>query len=285
MPDTVQTFSTLYGTLAIDAIADAKMAAVFARGDYHQKDTVDLLSAFVTPRSIFVDGGAHIGSIAIPLAHRVARTVAYEADEKTCAILRHNVAQNGLSIDVRQQGIGAVAGRGEIRSVSEGNAGAHTLMVGEGNVDIVSLDGDMETFDVLKLDVEGMELSVLQGARRIIEHAHPTVLFEVNLSQLRAHGTSLHELSRFFRTREYRLFLPFRLQGMLVLGSMPNISMIAALMYPGAYFLRSTSSVFDVLALAHEKSPVPIVPLWRTMWHVLSENLRDKVRRTQKIFA
>lgn len=285
MPDLMQTFSTPYGELAIDTVADAKMAAVFARGDYHQKDTVELLSAFLTPESVFVDGGAHIGSIAIPLARRAARTVAYEADEKTCAVLRRNAAQNGLSIDIRQKGIGAAAGRGEMRSASEGNAGAHTLMVGEGGIDIVPLDEDMDTFDVLKLDVEGMELSALEGARRIIEREHPVILFEVNISQLRAHDTSLHELSRFFHTREYRLFLPFRLQGALVLGSMPNIPVIAALMYPGAYFLRRTSSVFDVVALANGTSPVPIVPMWRTMWHVLGENLRDKSRRARKIFA
>lgn len=286
MKDTVKTFSTRYGALAIDTVADAKMATVLSRGEYHQKDTVELLSLFLTPRSVFVDGGAHIGTIALPLARLAGRTIAYEADTETCALLRHNVEQNGSPIEVREKGIGAETGHGQIRSVREGNAGAHTLMVGEGNVDVVTLDEDAGGFDVLKLDVEGMEMSVLQGARQTIAERHPVILFEVNLSQLRAHGTSLREFGSFFGKRDYHLFLPFRLHGRLVLGSVPSVSVIAALMYPGAYFLGRTSSVFDILALSKgTSSPVPVVSMWRTMAHVCIENVKNKSRRVQRFFV
>ena len=286
MQDTIKTFSTPHGELAIDTVADAKMAAVFAHGDHHQKDTIELLSTFVTPQSVFVDGGAHIGTIAIPLARKAGRTVAYEADASTCDILRQNVERNGVSVAVHQKGLGAEAGRGEMMSVREGNAGAHTLSVGEGGVAVVTLDEELEKFDVLKLDVEGMELAVLRGAGRIITEVHPTILFEVNLSQLRAHGTSLRALNSFFGTRDYRLYLPFRLYGTLVLGSVPSPSLVALLMYPGAYLLHRTSSVFDILALPKErKSPLPVVSAWRTMFYVIGENLRDKMRRLQKHFV
>lgn len=286
MRDTLKIFSTPYGELTIDTVADAKMAAVFERGEYHQSDTVELLAAFLTPGSVFVDGGAHIGTIAIPLARKAARTVAYEADAETCAILKQNVDRNNLAIEVRQKGIGAEAGQGEMQSVHAENAGAHTLAVGEGNVTIVTLDDDMGGFDVLKLDVEGMELSVLQGARRSIEERRPMILFEVNLSQLRAHGTALRELESFFRVREYRLFLSFRIEGRLVLGRIPSISAITAFMYPGAYFLRRTSSVFDLAALPKERvSPVPAVSAWRTIAYVFGENARDKTRRLKRFFV
>ncbi len=282
----VKLFSTPYGELSIDTTADAKMAAVFERGEYHQKDTVELLSALVTPQSIFVDGGAHIGTITIPLARKTRRTVAYEADAHTCALLRQNVERNGVSADVREKGLGASAGRGDIVSVREGNAGAHSLSVGEGGVTIVALDEELEHFDVLKLDVEGMELAALQGAGRIIREARPSVLFEVNLSQLRAHRASLPALSAFFRKHQYRLYLSFRSSGALVLGEIPNLSLIALCMYPGAYLFRRTSSVFDILALPKGKiAPLPILSKWRTMGYVIGQNLRDKVRRLQKHFV
>lgn len=286
MQDTIKTFTTPYGELSIDTVADAKIAAVFERGEYHQQDTVELLSAFVTPETFFVDGGAHIGTIAIPIARKAAHTVAYEADAVTCAILQQNVERNGVSVVVRQKGIGAKAGRGEMVSIREGNAGAHTLAVGEGNVDIVTLDEELEKLDVLKLDVEGMELSVLQGAERIIEKDKPVVLFEVNLSQLRAHSTSLHELGSFFSTRNYHLYLPFRQNDVLMLGSVPNISLIALLMYPGAYIFFRTSSVFDILALPKgESSPLPVLSTGRTLRFVLVGNLHDKMRRLRKFLA
>src|SRR6185369_3472106 len=136
MKDTIKTFSTPHGELSIDTVADAKMAKVFERGEYHQQDTVELLSAFVNNESVFVDGGAHIGTITIPLARKAGHTIAYEADAATCDILRQNIERNAVSVDVRQKGIGERSGRGEIASVREGNAGAHTLLVGEGAVDI-----------------------------------------------------------------------------------------------------------------------------------------------------
>lgn len=286
MRDTIKIFTTSHGQFAIDTVADAKMASVFGRGEYHQENTVEILSMFVTPQSVFVDGGAHIGTIAIPLARNVAHTVAYEADAHTCAILRQNVERNKVPVTVRGAGIGAEAGHGEMASVREGNAGAHTLTIGEGGVDIVTLDEDLESFDVLKLDVEGMELAVLQGAQRIIGEKHPAILFEVNLSQMRAHGASLRSLELFFTRRDYRLYLPFHLQGKLVLGLVPSISLVALCMYPGAYLLHRTSSVFDILAVPEEKQvPLPVLSAWRTLGFVLAENLRDKERRLRRFFA
>lgn len=286
MSTTLKIFSTPYGELAIDTIADAKMAAVFERGEYHQKDTVELLSTLLTPESIFVDGGAHIGTISIPLARRAKRTIAYEADASTCEILRQNVDRNRVSVDVRQKGIGEKAGKGVITSVREGNAGAHAVTVGEGSIDIVTLDADLERFDLLKLDVEGMELSVLRGGTRIIRETSPVILFEVNLSQLRAHGASLRALTSFFRTRKYRLYLPFRAHGVLVLGRVPKLSIVALCMYPGAYLFQRTSSVFDILALPEERSAsLQIIPIWRTMAHIIADNLRNKARRMHKYFA
>lgn len=286
MKDTIKTFSTPYGELAIDTVADAKMAAVFGRGEYHQQDTVELLSELITGESIFVDGGAHIGTITIPLARRAGRTIAYEADAYTCSILRQNVDRNGVTVDIREKGIGATAGRGEMLSVREGNAGAHSLSVGAGGVEVVTLDEDLETFDVLKLDVEGMELSVLRGAERVIREARPTILFEVNISQLRSHAASLSAISSFFRVAKYRLYLPLRLEGVLGVGRVSNLSIIGLSMYPGAYIFHTHSSVFDILALPEEKQPLsPVFSVWRTMVHILSENMRNKIGRVQKYFV
>jgi len=282
----LKTFSTQYGELRIDTVADEKMSAVFERGGYHQKDTVELLSAFVTPESIFVDGGAHIGTIAIPLSRLVGRTIAYEADAHTCAILRQNVEYNGVSVDVREKGLGAQAGRGEMRSVRERNAGAHTLTVGTGGVEVVTLDEELETFDVLKLDVEGMELSVLRGSERIIRETRPAILFEVNISQLRSHKASLPALSSFFRATKYRLYLPLRLNNLLGLGVISSLPLVGLGMYPGAYFFHTCSSVFDILALPREQQPsLPVFSFWRTMVHILGENIQNKITRVRKYFV
>ncbi len=286
MDKKIETFVTIHGELSIDIIADAKMAAIFARGEYHQNDTIEILSAFVTPKSIFVDGGAHIGTLAIPLARKAKQTIAYEADAYTCDILRKNVEQNGVSVDVRQNGIGREASQGEMVSVRDGNAGAHTLIVGTGGVVVVKLDDELQHVDVLKLDVEGMELDALLGAQHLIEMSHPVVLFEVNISQLRVHGTSIIALGAFFQERNYYLYLPFRMNGTLVLGSVHSVSLIALLYYPGAFIFHRTSSVFDIIAVPIDMQlPLPTVSAWRTVAYVFTENIQEKINRIRKIFA
>ncbi len=280
----IEIFTTTYGQFAIDTIADAKMSEVFRRGLHHQEDTIEILSAFITPESIVVDGGAHIGSITIPLAAYAMEVLAYEPDINSLKLLRQNVELNKVSVDIRNNGLGEVMSQGSVVPVSAGNAGAHTLVVGDGSVSIVALDDELDRFDVLKLDVEGMELAVLHGSRRIITEAHPVVLFEVNLSQLRSHKTSLRKLQSFFKTRNYRLYLPFCLHDTLVLGLVSNLSLITLLYYPGAYLLHRTSSVFDILALPEEReSPIQIVSSWQTIKYVVANNLRDKIQRIRKI--
>lgn len=278
-------FTTPHGQFAIDIVADAKMASIFQRGEYHQNDTIELLSKFITPDSVFVDAGAHVGTITVPMARKTPLTIAYEADAQTCDILKRNIELNGVHADVRSRGLGARAGFGSIMSADNGNAGAHALTPGHGEVSIVALDDELQHIDVMKLDVEGMEFAVLQGASRIMKESRPVVLFEVNISQLRAHGASLSEMEMFLKALGYRLYLPFRYNQQLVLGAIPRLPLIALLYYPGAYILRRVSSVFDIVALHHKlEVPLPTVSVFRTASYVITENVRNKIHRMRHLF-
>lgn len=285
MKENERIFTTPYGQFVIDTVADAKMADVFKRGDYHQSDTIELLSKFITTDSVFVDGGAHVGTITVPMARKTAFTIAYEADTSTYNILKQNVELNGVRVNVRQRGLGAKTGYGSIVSTNNGNAGAHALTIGDGGVRVVTLDDELQHIDVMKLDVEGMEFAVLQGAIRILKRSHPVVLFEVNISQLRAHDASLSEIEMFLRALGYYLYLPFRSHGQLVLGRVPRLPLIALLYYPGAYILRRISSVFDIVAISQEqKIPLPTVSVFRTVLYVIAENARNKTYRMRRLF-
>ena len=280
----IEIFKTPRGRFAIDTIADAKMAAVFRCGLHHQEGTIKILSAFITSKSVVVDGGAHIGSIAIPLAKHAKKIFAYEPDTNSLKLLHQNIELNKVTVDARNKGLGARASQGSVVAVNDGSAGAHTLTVGEGTVSIVALDDELKRFDVLKLDVEGMELFALKGSRRIIKQARPVVLFEVNLSQLRSHNTSLRELELFFKTQSYRLYLPFYLRNTLVLGLVQHLSLITLLYYPGAYLFHRTSSVFDILALPKEQdNTLSVVSVWSTIKYVIAKNLHDKISHFRKI--
>ena len=59
--------------------------------------------------------------------------------------------------------------------------------------------------DILKIDIEGFELAVLNGMKEMVETCKPKTYIEVNESNLVANHTSSFELLKWFSDRGYQL--------------------------------------------------------------------------------
>jgi len=59
--------------------------------------------------------------------------------------------------------------------------------------------------DLIKIDVEGAELRVLEGASRIIEKDHPVVIFEHGVGASEYYGSSPAKLFDFFQSRSMKI--------------------------------------------------------------------------------
>ena len=145
MDAAVEIFTTPKGRFAIDTMRDAKMAAQLRAGKLHQENTLELLEAFLTPESVVVDAGAHIGTMAIPLARHAKTVIAYEPDDHSFERLRENASLNAVIIHMRHLGLGAEASTGTLSSTHRENAGAHMLTLGTGPVSVVALDDEIAT--------------------------------------------------------------------------------------------------------------------------------------------
>jgi FkbM family methyltransferase len=283
MIETVKIFTTARGRFAVNTVADAKMAAVFGRGRHPNEEMLELLSAFITKESIVVDGGAHIGTVAVPLAAQARKVIAFEPDSGSFNLLRENAYLNGASVDLRNKGLGPFSARASMMCVRPGNAGSNTLTIGDGSTTIAALDAEVSHAHLIKLDVEGMEYEVLQGATRLIKGSQPTVYFEVNLSQLRAHAASLRNLESFFRVHNYRLYIPLQTKKGAFLGRVPALNLVTLLIMPGAYLLKRAGSTFDVIAIPKEKVlPLPCAPRWKTVSKLVYANMADKICRARR---
>lgn len=172
-------------------------------GGYERLET-DVVSSLLRPGDVFVDVGAHIGWFSVVAARRVGgegAVYAFEPYPANVARLSANVALNGLS-NVR---IVAAPAAEAPRSVWVGpQAASDSASVTGGPrragagvlVPAVTLDsvlGEEEAVRLIKLDAEGFEPAVLQGAAATLGRTSALVV-ELNRSALRANGSDSEEL-------------------------------------------------------------------------------------------
>ena len=134
---------------------------------------------------IAIDVGANIGAHTIPLAKRCDTVVAFEPQRLVFQTLCANVALNGLTnVQTFHAGVGAEPGSVVIPDLDPNQeqnfGGLHISGHESGNlVPIVPLDSfAVPKVHLIKIDVEGMELEVLKGAKGMIKHHKPVLYVE-----------------------------------------------------------------------------------------------------------
>jgi FkbM family methyltransferase len=148
-----------------------------------------------------IDVGANVGMHTILMAGWVGtegHVLAYEPNPDVLSFLRANVALNWVNerVTIRDAGIGGTAGRTTL-FVTEQFMGNSSLLrpdeqyfanvpmdtVREVEIDVVTLDQEAESFghiDLIKVDVEGAECSVMKGMTGLIDAGRiDRVCFEV----------------------------------------------------------------------------------------------------------
>ena len=73
-------------------------------------------------------------------------------------------------------------------------------------LDHVVKRADLGRVDLIKLDAEGAELAILEGASETLQKDHPTLLLEINSRSLQAQGASPDRIGQSLATHRYRLF-------------------------------------------------------------------------------
>ena len=154
----------------------------------HERDAPFQQSlAIVRPGAVAIDVGANVGIWSLLAARRGATVHAFEPVPALAARLRRHTADNRLdSIVVNEVALGAERKRTPFFAIPDGNTGASSLARHRDDsvqidVDVIPLDDSIDRADILKVDVEGAEIFVFRGARRLLSmESAPVVFFEVN---------------------------------------------------------------------------------------------------------
>lgn len=184
--------------------------ALEAYGEAHELE-LQLLRQLCRPGGCVFDLGANIGDHTVPLAQHVGkdgRVVAFEPQPLIFQMLCANVQLNDLvNVECVQAAVGAARGTVLIPnidySVEANYGGIEVSSFTEGrSVPRVTLDDylDARPPDLVKIDVEGMELDALDGGRAFIARFRPVLYVENDrVERSPALITRLREL-------EYRMF-------------------------------------------------------------------------------
>lgn len=174
----------------------------------------DLLNQIVVEGSIVVEAGANMGSFTVPIAKKAGLKGMVFAFEPQIAIFQQlcaNLALNDLlNVQAFNAGCGDEAGWLPIKRLNpaqQHNFGGLSLEMlkndqSELKVRIEKLDDvlDVPRLNLIKADVEGMELQVLRGAAGLIADHRPTLYLEANEA-----GASA-ELYRYVKGLNYNMY-------------------------------------------------------------------------------
>lgn len=201
-------------------------------GGNYELDEVRFCERTIEPGNMVLDVGANIGLYAL-LAGRLVgpsgRVHAFEPEAGNAARLAVNIALNGLenvsvfeaavysepgavTLNVFDSRFNAWHSLGRPSLPDPEHAGRTVEPVRTRQVPAITLDAHCAThgidrIDLLKVDVEGAEVNVLLGARRLLDaHAVRALLFEVSLPQIEALGHRPEEPFELLEASGYQTF-------------------------------------------------------------------------------
>lgn len=155
----------------------------------HEFEDMAFVLHAMRPGELFVDVGANVGAYTVLAAGAAGcRCIAFEPLPETFRSLSDNIRLNDLAAGVVAVNAGVGAAPGRLRFTSAHDTMNHVLADGE--ADDACVEVPVQTLDdalrgerpvVIKIDVEGYEAEVLDGAARVLAEVSPlAVLIELN---------------------------------------------------------------------------------------------------------
>ena len=175
---------------------------------------VDWCMAHIAPGMTVLDCGAHHGLMSVAFAKAAGprgRMLAWEAWPAAALVAEWNLVINGCdNASVRACALGGSPGKVSFQVIEE------TALTSAANADLpqveietVTLDDELSDnarVDFIKIDVEGCELEVLRGARRIVAQ-RPILDLELHNSLFADRDRTMGEILQILAPLNYRYWL------------------------------------------------------------------------------
>lgn len=187
--------------LFLDVSRSQTHQLLFLQGEHliHERD---LLKGLLRPGMRVVDVGANIGYYTL-LFHSVVGSageiICIEPSPENLVELRRNITANHFkNVVIHESPVGDRCGPVGLKSGI--NSGIVAAGTGTYAAELRRLDDVVrEPVDFLKIDVDGFELQVLEGARQLLERDHPVLFLEFHPQLVGRHGGSFVAVRRLLK--------------------------------------------------------------------------------------
>jgi len=155
----------------------------------HEKENFSKMSG-MGKKGVFIDVGANIGKYSVIMAREGWFVYAFEPVKSNFDSLEKNIQLNNVEKGVEMHNIG-MGNKIEKKCISFQNGkhaeasvvikmeNSHKEKVEINKIDSFFKGKKIKQPVVLKIDVEGFEYAVLEGAKKFIEKKHPTIILEM----------------------------------------------------------------------------------------------------------
>lgn len=199
-------------------LLDPEQRKIYFYQEYHERYEARLIQTVLRPGDSFWDVGANIGYFALLAATVVGATgcvVAFEPGQQAFQRFQENITLNHFD-QITAVPLAASDRQGTsrlYRRPDQADTGANLFQGGERHqweeISTISLDAFFKQHSYpppqfLKIDVEGAELAVLQGAAAILTDHTPLLLLEMEEKTLGPAGLSKQDIVDFLRPWGYQ---------------------------------------------------------------------------------
>lgn len=188
----------------------------------YEKDLLRLLRAFIRPGTTYFDVGANIGLMAVPILRDVpqCQVVSFEPSPSALPFLRktHAGCAHNARWQLIEKAIGNQPGTAEFYTFGPENSAFDGLRNTQRrredpkvvSVPVTTLDVEWANLgkpevSVIKIDVEGLEMGVLQGGRDCIRQKNPVVIMEWDAANLKSGKYQITDLLDWASEADYEL--------------------------------------------------------------------------------
>ena len=173
----------------------------------------NFIESNLKPGNVFIDIGAHVGYFTLLAANKVGdsgKVLAVEPNPFALKDLQQHVERSDLkNVVIEHSACGESNGvvnlflhtesNTSMASLSNSNAsGGSSVEVPCQPLDQLFEKHALKKADLIKVDVEGAELSVLRGMRNVMLEFSPMIVLELEPDLLKSFGTSKEQVLEFF---------------------------------------------------------------------------------------